>query len=183
MCGLRLFLVPVACLFFSVSFQANASFTTCPVGDANYSYTNGRGRAEFVKIPKVFGIASQLAFHVTFHTQSGDHDYWFLFDSGNARFIPLVSTTDVRQPDWVPPSPDSNRSRPLVSAPNFYAWSDDMKIMSTPPQIGTPAPEHIFLPGLADTLEFGMPAGKKVVIKAGMFVYKGCADHRVRSRE
>jgi hypothetical protein len=45
-------------------------------------------------------------------TPSAGLAYWFLFDEGSARYINLISTTDVTLKGWEPPM-DAKGGRPL----------------------------------------------------------------------
>ncbi|NID14221.1 hypothetical protein [Luteibacter yeojuensis] len=96
--------------------------------------------------------------------------FWFLLDAGSSRYINFISTTDVLQKDWQPPTYDGGQ-RPLGEMHAFF-WNKDMKIIETMPKAESPAPEVIFLPDLSEIL--ASRAAIKHELRSGMFKLFRC---------
>lgn len=115
---------------------------------------------------KVF--LSDMAAHI--ENTGSKASFWFLFDAGSARYINLISTTNVLQKNWEPPDPDGGK-RPLGEMHVFF-WDSDMKVMETVPQAESPAPRVVFIPDLSEVLTFRAPV--RYDLQAGMFKLDYC---------
>lgn len=93
-----------------------------------------------------------------------------MFDGGSARYVNMISTTDVKAPHWTPPTGDSG-PRPLGEM-HYFAWSGKYNFDEAYPQTNARAPERIFLPDLAETMWYA--ANPRVGLHHGVFVFDGC---------
>jgi hypothetical protein len=123
---------------------ANAA---CPI--ANSSFAGPRDAlATFRYIGRRSGWVSDLALGV--RAAKGHATHWFLFDRGAARYVNLISTTDVTRKDWKPPSPDGG-SRPLGEM-HFLAATRDLHLLGDVPSSRDAAPSYLLLPDLPEVL-------------------------------
>jgi hypothetical protein len=122
--------------------------TNCPLERAHYEL---RGRpdvtAGFQAVPKQVHLLTKWSLHVDF-AKEGDHFWWF-FDWGSARYLNMISTTDVTRPGWRPS--DDRSTGPLGE---MHVWFADAKYnlnYKLPDQDGA-APRHIFIPDLEEAM-------------------------------
>lgn len=77
----------------------------CPTAKARYQLMDAPGfTAGFLAQPSHEGWLTDVAFFV--RSAPSGKTYWFLFDRGSARYINMISTTDVTAPGWTPPDAD-----------------------------------------------------------------------------
>jgi hypothetical protein len=140
----------------------------CPITRAHYHLSSRAAFGlTFIHIGKQEGWLSDLALKLT----PGDgHAYWFLFDAGSARYINVISTLDVTADGWRPPA-GAGGDRPLGEM-HYFAWSGNYRFDERVPTVGTPAPERIFLPDLADAMWYS--ASPRQGVSQGVFVLDGC---------
>lgn len=127
---------------------ADAPSESCPIEKAQYRSLDGQAiTAEFRAIGDHRGWPSDLALEI--HTPAHE-TYWFLYDRGAARYITLISTTDVTQPGWAPP-PHDGGERPLGEM-HYIAADSRLRIDQTLPDAGDQAPFYILLPDFPEIL-------------------------------
>ncbi|PTR33612.1 hypothetical protein C8J98_103375 [Luteibacter sp. OK325] len=140
----------------------------CLVAKAHYTLSSDkRISISFVPAGKHDEWGSDVALRID---TKGGPSYWFMFDSGSARYINMISTTDVKAPHWTPPTGDSG-VRPLGEM-HYFAWSGKYDFNEAYPQTTARAPERIFLPDLAETMWYR--ANPRVGLKHGVFVLDSC---------
>lgn len=127
-----------------------ATIATCPVEHARYALrTTPTTVATFVKVETGPEWPAGLAFRID-AGQSG-RSYWFLpWNGGSDGAQHLASTTDIRAPNWTPPSPDGG-PRPLGDL-DYIATDASYGVLAAVPRRGQTAPAHILLPTLDDRL-------------------------------
>jgi hypothetical protein len=147
---------------------ATTVLPSCTVAHAHYHLSSQPAfKLSFVSIGKRDGWISDLALELK--TSTGP-TYWFLFDEGSARYINLISTTDVNLEGWEPPT-DANGIRPLGEM-HYFAWTRDYRFDESVPVSATLAPERIFLPDLTDAMWYR--ASPRQGLSQGVFVLDGC---------
>ena len=125
-----------------------ASIAQCPIERAHYRSIDDQAiTAEFGIVGDHEGWPSDLALGIRTPAQK---TYWFLFDRGAARYINLISTTDVKQPGWSPP-PHDGGARPLGEM-HYIAADGRLRIDRTLPHAGSAAPIYILLPDPPEVL-------------------------------
>lgn len=140
----------------------------CPISKAHYTLSSDkRISISFVPVGKQEGWGSDVALRVD---TMGEPSYWFMFDRGSARYINMISTTDVKAPQWAPPTGDAG-PRPLGEM-HYFAWSGKYDFNEEYPQADSKAPERIFLPDLAETMWYR--ARPRVDLKHGIFILDSC---------
>ena len=143
----------------------------CKTANARYEMMGTPGfTAGFLPQPKRQEWPTNVAFFVR-SAQSGK-TFWFLFDAGTARYVSLISTTDVTAPNWTPPDPDGG-SRPLRDM-NYLATDAALKFSLDLPRADAPAPAYVLLPDLAETLWYGQRDGAKEDAPTAFFKRVGC---------
>jgi hypothetical protein len=105
--------------------------------------------AHFQDIPQYPGWLTNVVLKVDF-AKEGD-GFWWLFDQGSARFLNMISTTDVNKPGWVPPS-DTNRERGPLGETHVWFATRDYRLSYRLPQQRQTAPQHIFIPDLEELM-------------------------------
>lgn len=139
----------------------------CNVENARYVHTVDKGvTLEFRNVGKREGWISPLAVEVHFPATV----QWFLFDRGAARYVYLISTTDVTKKDWTPTG-EKAAARPLGSM-TYFAWDKQSSITDRIPMPGDIAPETIFLPDLPDKM--ASLARPPVNVTPGFFKFSSC---------
>ena len=140
----------------------------CTYEKAHYVYSSNPSLSvSFTNIGKRENVLSTIALQLS-DKQSGA-SFWFLFDAGSARYITMISTSDVRSPGWEPPTDGSPR---LLCSMHFFAWSKRMVFDENLPMAGARAPDTIFLPDLSETLWYR--AEPRIGIGHGVFTLKRC---------
>jgi len=120
----------------------------CPVEQAHYAMEGVPGvEAGFSPVGHHAGWKSDVALYV----RTPAHMDYFLFDQGSARYVRLISTTDVTASGWKPPDPDGG-VRPLGSMEYFSLHADGSFYQDVIPKAGDEAPARIFLPDLAEVM-------------------------------
>ena len=165
----------IALLATALMLYANTGFAapgtalpSCTVARAHYHLSSESAfELSFVKVGKRDGWVSDLALKLT---PTIGPAYWFLFDEGSARYINLISTTDVTLKGWDPPT-DAKGNRPLGMM-HYFAWSRDYRFDDSAPASATLAPERIFLPDLADAMWYR--ASPRQGLSQGVFLLDGC---------
>ena len=83
----------------------------CTFERAHYVYSaNPNITLSFRDVGEHRGWGSTLALDI--RDKTSKRNFWFLFDRGSARYINMISTTDVTASNWMPPG-DDNKGRPL----------------------------------------------------------------------
>lgn len=145
-----------------------ASPVNCKLADAHYTLSSDKSfRLAFPSTGARSGWISDVALEVR---HGSVERYWFLFDQGSARYINLISTTDVKLKGWRPPTDDGS-TRPLGEM-HFFAWNDGYKFLDRVPARNADAPVRIFLPELPEMLAYR--ADPRVEMPQGVFVLDGC---------
>ena len=114
-------------------------------------------------------LLSDLAFYV--RSKRRGVTFWFLFDQGSARYINLISTTDVLAKGWAPPDPDGG-VRPLPEMHVLLADADFVFAQEAP-KSGAAPPAYILLPDLSETLHQSATPGWDIL--TDLFKFDGCA--------
>lgn len=163
------FRVVAALAIVSLGSLSSAQATeACPLNEAHYTLSSDkRITIRFVPVGKQEGWGSDVALRID--TQ-GSPSYWFMFDGGSARYVNMISTTDVKAPHWTPPTGDAG-PRPMGEM-HYFAWSGKYDFDLAYPQAGSKPPERIFLPDLSETLWYR--ANPRVDVKHGVFILDGC---------
>ena len=127
--------------------SAAPAFATCPI--AGSSFAGPRGAvAIFRYVGRYSGWPSDIALGV--RSGQGRPTHWFLFDRGAARYINLISTTDVTSRNWKPPTPDGGE-RPLGDM-HFVSTTASLAVVHGIPNSRDAAPSRLFLPDLPEVL-------------------------------
>jgi hypothetical protein len=92
----------------------------------------------------------RIVFYI--HTDQTDRTFWFLLDGGTGRYAYLISTTDVTQPGWIPPSDAGGSKGPLSRSMHYLSADADLHFSFEPPSAGDPAPLYILLPDLPEAM-------------------------------
>ena len=145
---------------------------SCPIEKARYELMGAPGfTAGFRPEAKRAGWPSDVAFFV--RSAASGKTFWFLFDAGTARYVNMISTTDVTAPGWAPPDPDGG-VRPLG---DMHYLAADLALTFDPllPRQGAPAPAYVLLPDLAEKLWYGQRDGAKEAAPTAFFKFKDCA--------
>lgn len=141
---------------------------SCKLPKAHYTLSSDkRFSIVFVPIGKHEGWGSDIALRID---TKGNPSYWFLFDGGSARYVNMISTTDVKARGWAPPDSDGG-NRPLEEM-HYFAWSGEYAFDTDYPQSTTKAPDRIFLPDLSEAMWY--QANPRMGVKYGVFVLDGC---------
>ncbi|MBU6299328.1 MAG: hypothetical protein KGJ79_12810 [Alphaproteobacteria bacterium] len=115
----------------------------CPIENSAYSLRlDPTIVARFVKISKVPGLPSDLAFEVTWHKD--DTTFWYTFDKGTAVYINMVSISDPTAPGYIPPVQDTVK-RPHGDM-QYLALQGDLSFDDSLPKSGMKAPKLILMP-------------------------------------
>jgi len=140
----------------------------CQTSKAHYTLSSDkRFSISFVTVGKQEGWGSDVALRID---TKGNPSYWFMFDGGSARYVNMISTTDVKAAHWTPPTGDSG-PRPMGEM-HYFAWSGKCNFDTDYPQSGATAPERIFLPDLSETMWYrGNP---RIGVQHGVFVLDRC---------
>jgi hypothetical protein len=95
-----------------LSMAAPNATLACKATSARYQSTGNAGDRAELRFAKVQapGFKSDLALGIRSATTKDFH--WFLFDRGSARYLNLISTTDISEAHWAAPPPDGGE-RPL----------------------------------------------------------------------
>lgn len=161
----------LAALLGCISTLAHAA-QPCRITDARYEMIGNRDVSagfKLIKLPD--GWASDLALFIK--TPRGQ-TYWFLFDVGTARYINLISTTNVEEASWTPPSADGGQ-RPL-SEMHFLAANKALLVAPSIPKSHDQAPDYILLPDLSEVLAYR--AEPRENIPTGFFSVTRCQTRR-----
>lgn len=160
----------LAALVLAFTGQASAA-ETCKTATARYRMIDWPGfTARFIPVGKREGWLTDVALEVR-SRQSG-RDYWFLFDGGTARYINMISTTNVERPGWTPPPPDGGE-RPLREM-HYMATDAALRFDIDMPKAAKPAPAYILLPDLAEILHYGQRGGPIDDAPTAFFKLEGC---------
>ena len=144
----------------------------CPTERARYELMGAPGfTAGFRPEPKRPGWPTDVSFFV--RSAASGKTFWFLFDRGTARYVNMISTTDVTAPGWAPPDPDGG-VRPLGDM-HYLAADAALKFDPLAPRQGAPAPAYVLLPDLAEKLWYGQRDGAKEAAPTAFFKFKDCA--------
>jgi hypothetical protein len=137
-------------LFVSLAYgAANHSKFSCAITQGIYTSKAESGlKLTFHKINKYRGWPSNVALEVS-SLKSGNR-YWFLFDTGSSVFISLISTTNITERGWSPPSHDDGK-RPLGEG-FYYAFNQSLDYIYSLPEAKSMAPHFIFIPQLPSML-------------------------------
>ncbi len=150
--------------------SADAS-ASCKTAHARYAMMGAPGfTAGFRPQPRHEGWQSDAAFFI--HSDQSRKTFWFLFDGGTARYINLISTTDVTVPGWSPPPPEGG-VRPLGSM-HYMAADADLKFSLEIPRQATPAPTYVLLPDLSEKLRYGQAGPDQEDAPVAFFKLVGC---------
>lgn len=144
----------------------------CPIERAHYTSSEGgssNSELYFSKIDKKTTFASDLALGIK--SEPGKKPYWFLYDRGSARYINLISTTDVKMPSWVPPSPDGG-TRPLGEM-HYIAIDKNLQQIQSIPTSKSNAPELIVLPDVQEIFYYKTADHANVASVVFKFSYCG----------
>jgi hypothetical protein len=145
----------------------------CRVEDATYTLSADPAfTAGFRSRPPIAGWLTDVFFYV--RSAKSGRTYWFMFDEGSARYVTLISTTDVTRPDWRPPSPDGG-PRPLGDM-TYIAADRQLRFQQREiPKRRDVAPYYVLLPDLPEKLWYAMPLewGREGV-PMGFFKQSGC---------
>ncbi|TWB37268.1 hypothetical protein [Nitrospirillum pindoramense] len=148
-----------------------AAKSPCTIDRASYQlHGNPQFTAGFRDVGHHENWQSTLAFFV--RSNSTGKTYWFLFDAGTARYINLISTTDVTAPGWHPPDPDGG-TRPLGEL-HYFAANADLTFNESLPKAGDAAPDHILLPDLSEVMAY--KATPRETVQTAFFDNTGCAQ-------
>jgi hypothetical protein len=148
-----------------------AAPTNCKVANARYEMMGAPGlTAGFRPVGNHPGWLTNVAFFV--HSDQSKRTFWFLFDAGTARYITLISTTDVSAQGWTPPPPDGG-DHPLGSM-HYMGADSNLRFSMTLPRHTTPAPTYILLPDLSEKLRYGQAGAAKEDVPVASFKLKGC---------
>jgi hypothetical protein len=143
----------------------------CPIVNSSFAGPQG-ALATFRYIGRRAGWFSDLALGI--RAAKGHLTHWFLFDRGAARYVNLISTTEVTRKDWKPPSPDGG-NRPLGEM-RFVAATRDLRILGVVPNSRDTAPVFLLLPDLPEVLAHRAQPPENV----GLFFFKlaHCGKYR-----
>lgn len=120
----------------------------CKAASAQYQSTGSAGDRAELRFAKVQapGFKSDLALGVRSAATKDFH--WFLFDRGSARYLNLISTTDIKQPNWTAPTPDGGK-RPLGEM-HYIGLDSSLAQIDQIPDSGATAPNYIVLPDVQE---------------------------------
>ncbi|MGY3232542.1 hypothetical protein ACVWWJ_004026 [Luteibacter sp. HA06] len=164
----RFRVVAVAAIALVGSMSATRATERCPLTKAHYTLSSDKGFSiRFIPVGKLEGWRSDVALRID---KTGFPSYWFLFDGGSARYINMISTTNVQAANWMPPTGDGG-IRPLGEM-HYFAWSGKYDFNNEFPQAKATAPERIFLPDLAETMWYA--ASPRLGVKHGVFIRNRC---------
>ncbi len=150
-------------------FSAARATATCPISKAHYTLSSDKRLSiSFVPVGKHEGWGSDVALKID---TKGGPSYSYMFDGGSARYITMISTTDVKASHWTPPTDDPS-SRPMGEM-HYFAWSGRYDFNANFPQTGAIAPDRIFLPDLAEDMWYR--ANPRVDVKYGVFLMDECS--------
>ena len=148
-----------------------SSQAACPIEGARYRMMHDPDvTAGFHRLRHHEELLSDLAIYI--RSQRRGVTFWFLFDQGAARYINLISTTNVLAKDWLPPDPDGG-VRPLPEMHILLADSDFVFAQEVP-KSGEPPPASILLPDLSETLHHNTEPAWDVL--TDLFKFDGCAS-------
>ncbi len=160
----------LAALLVAIASPASAK-AVCKTAGAHYRMIDWPGfTARFIPIGKRPGWKSDVALEVG-SRQSGRR-YWFLFDGGTARYVNMISTTDVQGAGWAPPPPDGG-DRPLREM-HYMATNAGLRFDIDMPAAAQPAPTYILLPDLSEVLHYGQRGGPIDDAPTAFFKLEGC---------
>lgn len=144
--------------------------TACKAATAYYQSTNPVGdRAEVRFAPiQAPGFKSDLALGVRSAPTKPFH--WFLFDRGSARYLNLISTTDIKAAGWKAPTPDGGE-RPLGEM-HYIGLDPSFVQMDAIPDSHALAPQLIVLPDVQEV--FAKRGGLLEDIASTTFRLAGC---------
>ncbi len=159
-------------LAFGAPAMASADAPTgCKTATARYEMMGAPGfTAGFLPQAEHQGWQTDTAFFV--RSAASGKSFWFLFDRGSARYINMISTTDVTAPGWAPPSPDGG-VRPLGEM-HYLAADRALTFDPELPRQDAPAPTYVLLPDLAQTLWHGQRNGAKEEAPTAFFKLVSC---------
>jgi hypothetical protein len=159
-------------LAFSLADAASAAPAVgCKTARARYEMMGAPGfTAGFRPEPKRPGWLTDVSFFLR-SAQTGK-TFWFLFDEGSARYVNMISTTDVTAPGWAPPDPDGG-ARPLGEM-HYLAADAALKFDPRLPRQDAPAPTYVLLPDLAETLWYRQRDGAKEAAPTAFLKLVGC---------
>lgn len=141
---------------------------TCKLPNAHYTLSSDkRFSIRFIPVGKHEDWGSDVALRID---TKGGPSYWFMFDGGSARYVNMISTTDVKASSWIPPTGDTG-TRPMGEM-HYFAWSGKYAFHAEYPQSTSAAPERIFLPDLSEAMWYR--ANPRLDVKYGVFVLDGC---------
>lgn len=150
---------------------SSAATTNCSAASARYEMMGAPGfTAGFRPTSNYPGWLTDVAFFV--HSDHSKRTFWFLFDAGTARYINLISTTDVADASWTPP-PHDGGDRPLGEM-HYMAADSNLKFSLTLPRQTSPAPTYILLPDLSERLRYGQAGSAKEDVPVAFFKLTGC---------
>lgn len=150
---------------------ASPATQDCPTERARYELMGAPSfTAGFRPEPKRPGWLTDVSFFV--RSAGSGKTFWFLFDAGTARYVNMISTTDLTAPGWVPPDPDGG-VRPLDDM-HYLAADAALTFDPNLPRQGAPAPAYVLLPDLSEKLWYGQRDGAKEGVATAFFKLKGC---------
>jgi hypothetical protein len=148
-----------------------AAPTNCKAAGARYEMMGAPGlTAGFRPMASHTGWLTDVAFFV--HSDHSKKTFWFLFDAGTARYINLISTTDVTQTSWTPPPPDGGDR--ALGEMHYMAADAALKFSLELPRQTTTPPAYILLPDLSEKLRYGQAGGDREDVPVAFFKLKGC---------
>lgn len=142
----------------------------CPAERAQYAASDSSGfTAGFMAKPPGGQFISDLAFYL--HSSATKRTFWFLFDAGSARYMNLISASDVRRKGWAPPDPDGRSNRPYFDT-HYLQADSGLVFRPQAPHRGEPAPVYILLPDLAQAMWYSLEPREGAPI--GVYKLIGC---------
>lgn len=137
--------VGIPCLAFIFLVAANSGFA-CDYSHAHYIYSSDDSvSATFQKLPLNTGLVSDVAMAIE---RPGKPTFWFVFDAGASVTSRMSETTNVGKDAW---KTGVGKHRALASLP-IYGWASNYKLVNSPPQSGSTAPDILFAPDLDEAL-------------------------------
>lgn len=136
-----------------------ACAAACMVENAHYQATSAASNATaddvVVERPLWYeGGGPKAAIHVRIPLEKDGApplNDWFIYDQGSSGMIHLLESTDRARPSW-DLWESQHEDGPLHDVKEYYAWSDDHSLDTTPPMPGSEAPKYILLSGLDEAL-------------------------------
>lgn len=134
---------------FMLAALATAATKTCRVEDAHYALRKKPAvTATFRPVKSSPDWPADVALGIHFG-DTGRTYWWLPWAGGTDDKQNVASTTDVTQPGWSPPSPDSG-SRPLGNM-EYVGTNARYDVIDSIPRLGGVAPAHMLFTSLGDT--------------------------------